>query len=188
MSLLKNSDMQYSSAAKWLHWLTAIAVVFLFASGLWMVGLDYYHKWYQRAPNLHMSIGVLLALLTMVRLIYRSIYPYPRPVGATFGLRLVAKVVHVSLYLFLFVLFITGYFVVTAKGENLSVFGFFELPALIQSEDNLQDKVGNIHEWVAFMLIGLASVHGCAALWHHFVRRDNTLLRMVYKAKAESRL
>lgn len=188
MSLLTNSEAQYSVVAKCLHWLSALAVVFLFALGLWMVGLDYYHAWYQKAPSLHIGVGVSLVLLTLVRLLYRSAYSYPKPIagnGSGRKLVVVAKAVHGSLYALLLVLFATGYLIVTAEGEPLSVFGLIEVPAVIRSDTNLQDQAGELHEWLAFVLIGLAAIHGCAALWHHFKNRDNTLLRMVSRAKPD---
>lgn len=184
---VKNNDRQYSAVAKGFHWLTAVMVVFLFALGLWMVGLDYYHEWYQKAPNLHMSTGVALALLTLFRLLYKSVYAYPRPlVGTPPGLHFVAKVVHVALYLLLLGLFVSGYLIVTAEGEALPVFGIADIPAVVHSDDNLQDLMGEIHEWVAYVLIGMTVIHGGAALWHHFWMRDDTLLRMLTKAKGRS--
>lgn len=184
MSWLKNSGGQYSAVAKGFHWLTAFVVVILFALGLWMVELGYYHEWYQKAPNLHMSIGVILALLTLLRLLYRSIYAYPPPlVGTPPKLQLVAKSVHIGLYLLLLGLFTTGYLIVTAEGDALPVFGLVHIPAIVHSDDNLQDQMGEIHEWVAYVLIAVTIIHGGAALWHHFWGRDDTLLRMLTKAK-----
>lgn len=93
-----------------------------------------------------------------------------------------AKVVHVCLYVLLLVLFISGYLIVTAEGEPLAIFGLVEVPALVISGSNIQDQAGEVHEWLAFGLIGLTVIHGSAALWHHFNSRDNTLLRMVSRA------
>jgi cytochrome b561 len=186
MSLFKNSNVQYSVLAKMLHWLTAITVVFMFALGLWMAELDYYHAWYQRGPALHMGIGVTLALVTVLRLIYRVGSKYPEPLPSIpKRMQLAAHLAHAGLYGLLFVLFITGYFIVTAEGDPLSVFGLFEIPALINNKNNLQDWLGEVHEWVASILIILALIHGGAALWHHFKLRDGTLLRMITKAKQE---
>lgn len=184
MSFLACNDAQYSSVAKGLHWLTALAVVFLFALGLWMVRLDYYHEWYQRAPALHMGVGVALALLTLLRLGYRGIHSYPQPVPGTGRTSVIgAKAAHAGLYFLLLFLSATGYFIVTAEGESLSVFGLFDIPAVVYSGNNLQDRAGELHKWSSYLLVGLALAHGGAALWHHFVVRDDTLLRMISKAR-----
>lgn len=179
---------QYSSFAKWLHWLTAVAVAFLFALGLWMVGLDYYHEWYQKAPTLHIGLGVSLALLTLLRLVYRSVHSYPPPIADAGRLSTIgAKAAHIGLYFLLLLLFATGYFIVTAEGESLSVFGLFEIPAFALGGDNVQDQAGEIHKWSSYVLVGLAAGHSGAALWHHFVMRDNTLLRMISRAREGQR-
>lgn len=185
MAWLKSSANQYAALAKWLHWLSAVAVVGLFALGLWMVDLSYYHTWYQTAPELHVSVGVCLGLLTLLRLLYRALYPYPPAIaGGARGQVVAAKAAHVSLYLLLLALLISGYLIVTAEGEPLSVFGVVHLPALLNSDNNLQDSAGQLHEWLAYAVMILAAIHSAAALYHHYVIRDNTLLRMVTRGKA----
>lgn len=184
MAWLKSTPSQYAALAKWLHWLSAVAVVGLFALGLWMVDLSYYHQWYVTAPELHVSIGICLGLLTLLRLLHRTLYPYPPAIaGGGRGQVIAAKAAHISLYLLLLALLVSGYFIVTAEGEPLSVFGMVHLPALLNSDDNLQDSAGRLHEWLAYAVMVLAAVHSAAALYHHFVIRDNTLRRMVTRAK-----
>lgn len=186
MSILRNNDQQFSLLAKSIHWLSALLVVFLFALGLWMTDLDYYSDWYQKGPNLHIGIGVCLAVVTIFRLIYRATAPFPKPVpGTTPAVALAGKAAHLGLYVLLIILFISGYLIVTAEGEALDVFGWFTIPSLFTSENNLQDTAGEIHEWLAFTLIGLASLHAAAALWHHFKLHDATLMRMITRAKQQ---
>ena len=69
--MLKNSVSAYGWAAIILHWLTALAIIALFALGLWMVGLTYYSPWYNTAPDIHRSIGILLMLLTFLMNIFQ---------------------------------------------------------------------------------------------------------------------
>ena len=59
------------------------------------------------------------------------------------------------------------------------MFDWFTLPALVTGVDNLEDIAGEVHEILAFTLIGLAAVHGLAAIKHHIIDRDTTLLRML---------
>lgn len=180
MSWLNNSAFAYSLLAKLFHWLTAAMVVGLFALGFWMVGLTYYHEWYQRAPDIHISIGVGLALLTLFRLLYRSICKYPPPLAvSSVTLVRASKLVHIGMYVLLLTIFASGYLIVTAEGEPLPVFGMVQIPAIFHSRNNLQDKAGVWHEWAAYLLIGLASIHALAALYHHFWLKDATLSRMV---------
>ena len=62
-----------------IHWMTAVIVFGLFGLGLWMVELDYYHEWYRKGPNLHKSMGVLLLMLTLFRLLWVSVQSRPLP-------------------------------------------------------------------------------------------------------------
>lgn len=186
MNWLQNSPAEYSLAAKLFHWITAVTVVGLFAMGFWMVDLTYYDDWYQQAPELHISIGMCLALLTALRLGYRSVSDYPPALARERrSVVLLSKLVHGVMLLTLLVIFVSGYFVVTAEGDALSVFSLIEIPAALRSDNNLQDTAGLIHEWAAYLVMGLAALHGIAALYHHFWIKDATLSRMVTKAPLE---
>ncbi len=185
MAFWRSDDRQYSGFAKLLHWLTALTVVGMFALGLWMMELSYYDSWYRTAPDIHKSIGIALVMVTALRLVYKFVMPQP---GALPGhsplVRVAAKVVHSVIYLLLLVMFVSGYLITTAKGDSLVVFGgYLEIPSVFSGVDNLEDKAGEVHEIVAFTLIGLAVLHALAALKHHFIDRDDTLLRMIRRSR-----
>jgi cytochrome b561 len=74
---------------------------------------------------------------------------------------------------------LSGYLISTADGRAIQVFDWFEVPALVTGIANQEDIAGAVHYWVAVALIALASLHGLAALKHHFLDRDGTLLRML---------
>jgi len=79
---------------------------------------------------------------------------------------------------------LSGYLISTADGRPISVFGWFEVPALLTSIPNQEDVAGLVHEYLAWGLVILAGLHGLAALKHHFIDRDPTLLRMFGRADA----
>ena len=54
-----------------IHWLMALSIFAIFGLGLWMVELTYYDAWYQKGPNLHRSIGIMLFILLIGRLLWR---------------------------------------------------------------------------------------------------------------------
>lgn len=74
---------------------------------------------------------------------------------------------------------ISGYLISTADERPIEVFGWFSVPSFGSFIDNQEDIAGTIHEWLAYVLIALASVHALAALKHHFIDKDNTLKRML---------
>ncbi|MGE5154009.1 MAG: cytochrome b [Bdellovibrio bacteriovorus] len=176
----RNTGQAYGIIAIALHWLVAIVVLGLFALGLWMVGLTYYDTWYRTAPSIHKGVGVLLFLVLVLRLLWRlaNPNPAPEPTHSRFE-RLASSVVHGLLYLLLFGVMASGYLISTADGRAIDVFGLFQVPATLTGLPNQADLAGDIHLALAITVIVLAAVHALAALKHHFIDRDRTLLRML---------
>ncbi|MFC3608322.1 cytochrome b [Stutzerimonas tarimensis] len=174
-----NSEGRYGLTSIILHWSIAVAFLGLFALGYWMVGLNYYSDWYQTAPHWHKSVGMLLFALMLLRLLWRLLSTGPAPLPAPPGIRLLTRAVHGGLYLGLFALMISGYLISTANGRPVSVFGWFEVPALVSGLPGQADLAGSIHEILAWALLLLVGLHALAALKHHFIDRDPTLVRML---------
>jgi cytochrome b561 len=171
---------KYTLPQRSLHWITAIAVIGLFAMGLWMTGLDYYDAWYHKAPFWHKSVGLLLAALVVLRLALRVIQGRPLPLGTHLPWeRILATLTHAALYLLLFGAFISGYLIATADNRPAPFFGLVDVPALIRAFDHQEDIAGEIHEFCAWGLVVLAGLHALAALKHHFIDKDTTLRRML---------
>ncbi|WP_322979411.1 cytochrome b [Pseudomonas sp. C11] len=175
----RNSPARYGLVSISLHWLVALAVFGLFALGYWMVGLSYYDPWRQEAPDLHKSIGLLLFGLMLLRVLWRLLNPSPAALASHGAMtRLASKLGHGLLYLGLFGVMITGYLISTADGRGIEVFGLFTVPATFTGIPDQEDVAGDIHRILAWGLVIFAGVHGLAALKHHFIDRDSTLLRM----------
>ena len=178
--MLKNTTDQYGWIAKLFHWVVALSVFGLFAVGIWMVDLDYYNSWYTQAPFLHKSAGVLLAVIMLCRLIWRIINITPAPLTShTHWEVITARIAHGLFYSLIFLMVISGYLISTADDRPIDVFGWFEIPSLGSLIDNQADIAGLAHEWLAYLLIALASIHALAALKHHFIDKDTTLKRMI---------
>ena len=181
----RNSRDGYGRVSIALHWLIAVAVFGLFGLGLWMVELEYYDAWYNRAPDLHRSAGVLLAGVMLLRLLWRYGNPGPRLTGSLLQQRL-AGWMHRTLDILLFAIVISGYLISTADGRPIDVFGLFRLPATLSGLQGQEDIAGQIHKILAFILIGLAVLHALAAFKHHLLDRDRTLLRMLRSGPPEN--
>jgi cytochrome b561 len=175
----RNSSSHYGMTSILLHWLVALSVFGLFGLGYWMVGLDYYSSWYKPAPDLHKSIGLVLFVVMLGRVVWRRVSPPPVSLPNHDALtRKASKLGHAFLYVGLFVLMISGYLISTADGRGIAVFGLFEVPATLTSIPRQEDVAGLVHEYLAWALVIFAGVHALAALKHHFIDRDRTLLRM----------
>lgn len=177
---LTNDTQGYGLVSLAIHWLTALAILGLFGLGLWMTSLTYYDPWYRQGPALHKSIGVILLLVMVFRVIWRAWTP-PPPALASHkpweqGL---ARLVQGLLYLFIFAVIFSGYLISTADGRAVEVFGLFRLPALITSLPNQEDVAGKIHLVLAICLMALVGLHVLGALKHHVLDKDATLKRIL---------
>ena len=150
----RNSSNQYGLVSVAIHWLVAVAVFALFALGLWMTGLTYYSEWYRTAPALHKSIGVTVFVLMFLRVLWRVLTPTPTPLSShSPSVRLLSRLGHGLLYLGVFTVLLSGYLISTADGRGVSVFGLFEIPAMLSGLPNQADIAGAIHLYVAWGLI-----------------------------------
>jgi cytochrome b561 len=183
--MLSNTNNSYGWLSILLHWLSALAVIGLFAVGLWMVDLDYYNQWYQTAPHWHKSVGLCLAAITLIRLGWNLFQTKPAPLGKGFEI-VIARIAHWVLYVLLFCIFVSGYLISTADGRGIQVFNWFTVPSFGELFAHQEDFAGRIHEWLAFGLIGLASIHALAALKHHFLYKNKGLRRMLSPLKEEN--
>jgi cytochrome b561 len=143
-----------------------------------MVGLDYYHAWYHRAPELHKGVGVLLLGVMLLRLVWRSVNPQPRLPGTPLQQGF-ATAMHRALYGVLFAVMVSGYLVSTADGRPIDIFGIGHLPATLSGIDRQEDIAGIFHLTLAMLMISLTVLHALAALKHHLVDHDRTLQRML---------
>ncbi|TBU89793.1 cytochrome b [Stutzerimonas kirkiae] len=179
----RNSSSNYGLVSIAMHWLVAFVVFGLFGLGYWMMGLDYYSNWYRTAPDIHKSVGILLFALMSLRVLWRFANPLPAALPSHGTLtRVASKAGHLLLYLGLFVLMLSGYLISTADGRPISVFGLFEVPATLTSIPRQEDVAGTLHHYLAWGLVIFATLHGLAALKHHFIDRDSTLKRMFGRA------
>lgn len=175
--MLRNSSSRYGWIAIILHWLMAVAIIGMFALGVWMRTLDYYDAWYHRAPEIHKSVGMLLLFTLAFRFAWRLTNPRPELIGRWWE-KMIALAVHRMHYLLMFTVMISGYLIPTAEGAGIEVFSWFTVPATFTFDKRQADVIGWIHQMSAWLLIGLAAVHTAAALKHHFVDHDVTLVRM----------
>lgn len=182
--MLKDSSGGYGLITILLHWVCAVLIIFLFSLGVYMTSLDYYSPWYHKGPALHVSLGLLLLSLMIVRVLWRSKNQTPNPLPTIDRpTRLAADLVKIAFYILIFIICITGYLITTAEGKPASFFDLFGIPATVELNADHVDLIGEIHEYCAWGVIGMAILHSGAAFFHHFVKKDRTLLRMLTPAK-----
>lgn len=169
----------YSRIAIGLHWLIALAIIGSFSLGLYMVDLKLspqklqFYSWHKWA-------GVTIFLFVLLRLCWRLLHRPPElPAGIPQWQRSAAAVTHVLLYLLMFAIPLSGWLMSSAKGFQTVWFGVLPLPDLLDKNEGLGDALKQVHELLNFSMAGLVTVHLGAALKHHFLDRDDVLVRMI---------
>lgn len=161
-----------------LHWLTLILVTLLVAIIFVREGFE------EKAVrtlllNLHRSLGLSVALLTVGRLAVRlASRPLLPTAEMSLPARLLASATHLLLYAAMIGLPLIGWALSSANGKPVSFFGL-GLPPLVEQDEDRGDDLAEYHEEGAWLFLGLIGIHAAAALFHHYVQRDNVLRAML---------
>jgi cytochrome b561 len=172
----------YPATSKLLHWLVAVCVLATAPVAITMTRVS-------EGPtqnflfNFHKSLGVLIFALMILRPINRlavgapiadpAIAPWQKAASAT---------VHTSFYVLLLAMPIVGYIANSAFGAPTPFFGLFDVPPIVGKDEALATQLFTIHRWVGWLVIILVLTHVSAALYHHFIRGNNVLRRMLPRA------
>jgi len=156
------------------------ALIFpMFFLGRFMTNLVYTHPWYHLAPYIHKSIGLIVFVLLVIRIVWILVVNRPAPLPMPILERIMAATVQKSFYFLLFGITISGYLIPTARGRGVDFFGWFTVPAVISGLSHQEDMAGEVHYLLAWLLMFFLLLHIAGALKHHFIDRDETLLRML---------
>ncbi|MEM7650813.1 MAG: cytochrome b [Pseudomonadota bacterium] len=193
MSLpVKNTDARFGKIAMALHWSVALLFLLLYVS-------VYYRRWFTEpstdinmsALHLHLSFGITVAVFVFLRVLYKFWDKTPKDVPGSKLEHFAAHSAHILLYVVMIVMPLSGYF---GTGLPTDFFFAFEIPRfrdtgvydLVVTQwmgltwEQFEGPVDFVHKrggaTVVWMLI---AVHIAAALFHHFVRKDETLVRML---------
>lgn len=174
----------YPLVARLLHWIVALCVLSLIPAGLLMNHVPSGEP--QNALyTAHRSLGVLVMVLSVIRLGCRLTVKWPEPEASlTVWQRRASGIVHNLFYGLLIVQPLIGWYATSAYGAAVSVFGLFDLPALAAKNAATADLWFNIHDVLGFTLAALVVLHVGAALYHHLIRRDDVLIRMLVGERA----
>jgi cytochrome b561 len=175
-----NSPARYGAASQALHWLTALCVV----AG-WLLGefMDEFPRGTARTSALwaHITLGQLVIVLLLARLMWRLFNPLPPPEPTRFGrpLEIASRLGHYALYLLLFLVPVAGVMVQLKRGNPLPIFGLTTVASPLPADRATARSILEVHELLANTLLILAGGHAIAALVHHYALRDRTLTRML---------
>lgn len=168
----------YNGVAKLFHWLTAAAVITAIILAFAMNSVES-GPGKNQLYDLHRSLGALILSLVGLRLLWRLYSPPPPVPGMPAWQEKAAAFMHRLLYVFLFAMPLLGWAGTSAFPARIMVFGLFELPPLVGPDRELSTLLLGIHLRMGLVLCLMIAGHAGAALYHHVVRKDDTLRRML---------
>ena len=179
----KNTTARYGTLPIGLHWLMLLLLIAVYGTielrELFEKGSDPR----EALKTWHFMLGMLVFLLVWLRIAARfsGTTPAISPEPAAWQL-LSARLLHLALYALMIFMPISGWLLLSASGKVIPFFGV-ELPALIEENKDLAKQIKEVHEFVGTTGYYLIGLHAVAALYHHYIKRDNTLTRILPKPK-----
>jgi cytochrome b561 len=174
---LRNTAAEWGSLARLFHWLILLLVIAQFVMAWSANALPRESPAKLALETRHMSFGITVLLLTIVRIIWRSANPTPAaPAGARWE-TLLAHATLGTLYLLLLAIPLSGWVMADGHGDAVAWFGA-PLPGLVSKGSALGRPAHEAHELLGWVLLALIALHVLAALKHHFIARNDVLRRM----------
>ena len=175
----KNSTARYGSLQVALHWLMLVLLVAVYAAMELRENFPKGSDPREFLKSLHFMLGISVLILVAIRIAARFSGPTPAIVPQPPSWQeLLAKLLHLAMYAFMIGMPIAGWLILSGEGKPVPFFGL-ELPPLMGPDKDLAETIEHWHkdvgEW-AYYVVGL---HAVAALFHHYVQKDNTLVRML---------
>lgn len=180
--MIRNNVERWGHISIGLHWITAILIFGLAIVGLIMTELPN-SAFKMQVYALHKSFGLTVLALTILRLAWRLLAGTPAALEGSRLQMLAAKTVHGLLYVLLIAMPLSGWLFNSASGFPLRWFNLVQLPKLFTGYNpELKQLAHTLHESGFYLLAAILLLHAGAALYHHYVKKDDTLKRMIGKA------
>ena len=162
-----------------IHWATAGLLLCGFGAA-WIFNNIGHGRVAATLVEFHRTVGLSILGLTAARIIWRIVRPLPPlPSQTPLWETLLARGVQVLLYAALISMPIIGWWGSSADGDSVSFLGFVPLPTLTEPNQDLADRVFQLHAMVGYAILALLALHISGALRHHMVKHDGVLTRMV---------
>ncbi|WP_145606682.1 cytochrome b [Yersinia intermedia] len=160
-----------------LHWLTLVMVILTYAAMLLSDSVP--DEDLALVKNLHFNFGISVWLLMLVRLWLRqrNVAPAITPTLPKWQL-LGADIMHWGLYLMFLSLPVLGVLTQAYGGKTWFLLGW-QVPQWVTPDDVARSYLKQTHELIANLGYFVIGAHAMAALYHHYIRRDDTLRRMI---------
>lgn len=172
---------RYSSKARWFHWVMAALIVLAYVLILSRSQFARGSELRMFVVQSHYWVGILVLAMAFFRVAERRRHTPPGITPPLEGiLRLAATLSHYLLYAFLFAQPLLGLFTVLIEKGSLPIpLTQLLIPSPFPMSDQFAEKLEDFHKLLGYVFYYVIGLHVVAAIWHHFVRKDNTVKRMV---------
>jgi superoxide oxidase len=178
MNLL-NTKQRYGWLSMGLHWLMLALLIAVYTCILLTDNFPKGSDTRTLLKTWHFMLGLTVFALVWVRLFAKLISPAPLidpPIARWQDMT--AKAVQALLYGLMIAMPLLGWLTLSAAGQPISFYGW-QLPSLMAENKALAETIKEIHEAGATVIYFLVGIHAVAALYHHYLVRDNTLRRIL---------
>ena len=169
---------RYAAVSVWLHWLMVLMFIAVYSTIELRVLFPRGSEDRELIKTAHFLLGLSVFVLVWFRILARVVTT--TPIRESYGKfqTYLSKFVFFALYGLMAVMPILGWSVVSAEGHIINILGF-ELPTLIDTNKELAHDIEEVHETLGKVGYGLIALHATAALGHHYIKKDDTLRRML---------
>lgn len=174
-----NTQARYSGLSIALHWLTLVLMAAIYITIELHESLPRGHALRRPMEDWHIYLGVCLLPIVLVRVftILRSNIPAIVPQPPLWQMR-ITKLMKVYLYVLMIGAPLIGWIMVNAEGHVVNLWGL-ALPSLVSQSESLAGLASEAHEILGVSGYFFIAIHAFAALYHHYMVKDNTLKRML---------
>lgn len=177
---METSSHKYPLSLRIIHWLMAVLVIALIIIGLTLDEFPRGTPLRSQMMGLHKSLGVTVLALALLRVALRlrsSIPPLPEVIPALE--RRFAHLGHMALYGFMLAIPLSGLILSNSFGFAVSWFGLFDVPLLVGVDKDRGHMAGEVHEFLAYTMIGLIALHVAGAAKHLLKEHINLFKRIM---------
>ena len=177
--MIRNTVKKYGLISKTFHWYMAGILLFVLLLG--NLSEHTPKKYYDFLMLVHNSLGLIILILVILRLLWRWSNPKPEKINKN---KLLNKLSNLAFFIFYFGMFagpITGYILMNIEGKEVLFFGI-ELANIVNSNRDFEKLAHNFHGIAGDLLLYTFILHLIAALYHHYIKEDQILSRIKFNS------